>query len=253
MDTSTAPSGPAASTTPRSVRHNFSTYIYSFAAIFLSIFAFHNLLTVDYKGETTQYLKSVGKADSIDTIIPKSAEDLLLEEKQREENIDTMIKNVIELQIEFEQLEFETNSIQESASKQLEKNVTSLLTFAPTFSPSASPTIYEEKMLESPSPTLTPTYQGNSSLSDADDELNEKSKSPTTEPSFEHTGSTKIKLKRSAIDQYRLIIAFLVFANGIGCVVGIFWACRRFRRMTATQQAAQVPGPRYEMVATAEN
>lgn len=74
-------------------------------------FMLRNMFITDYKDETKSYLKSIGRSDSIDNIIPKTADEIREEQLQRDEAIDILLKNVTTLITDFQSLRREVDQI----------------------------------------------------------------------------------------------------------------------------------------------
>ena len=85
-------------------------------AIFV-ILILRNAFIRDYTHETRDYLTSVGKTDLIDTIIPKSQQELKLEKinkdellKQLAQNMTIMMQSLTEMKLDIEKLKNNNSS-----------------------------------------------------------------------------------------------------------------------------------------------
>lgn len=87
--------------------------IYSLVIIF-ALFLFRNLFFKDYNSETKSYLQSMGRSDAIDRIIPKTSEDFIKEKRMKELQIDSIVKNITQLQEDFKFLRQEMKKISDS-------------------------------------------------------------------------------------------------------------------------------------------
>lgn len=53
---------------------NRSSTLFTLLGVFFTVLLLRNVASKDYKTETKSYLRSIGKEDTIDRVIPKTAE-----------------------------------------------------------------------------------------------------------------------------------------------------------------------------------
>lgn len=74
---------------------------------FFTLLMFRNVLFKDYQAETKAYLTSIGKADRIDLVVPKTMADVKAERLQKEKQFIDLVANVTTLQNEVKLLKAE--------------------------------------------------------------------------------------------------------------------------------------------------
>ena len=79
--------------------------------ILLTLLVLKNALFNDYREKTKEYLRSIGKADAIDNIVPKTSKEQLLDKVSQDKLIKEMFKNVTTLQSDYRTLKSKYESI----------------------------------------------------------------------------------------------------------------------------------------------
>lgn len=68
----------------------------------------------DYTSETTSYLKSIGREDAIEKVIPKTREQYILERAKKDLLIEDLAKNMTTLMDQYKNLRGEVDALKQA-------------------------------------------------------------------------------------------------------------------------------------------
>ena len=98
------PTGGTATAYPNGQSSSWTHRIYLFLGLIVVTLIFRNALFTDYTDETKNYLRSIGRSDSIDNVIPKTSTDIANDKKLQSQTINELVKNVTTLQGQYQSI-----------------------------------------------------------------------------------------------------------------------------------------------------
>lgn len=78
------------------------------------LFIGRNLLTRDYTGETKTFLTSIGRADAIEKVVPKTLEDVQMERKKQISTFDQLVANMTIVMSQYQGLRADVDELKGS-------------------------------------------------------------------------------------------------------------------------------------------
>lgn len=103
------------------------------------LFIGRNLLTRDYTHETKTFLTSIGRADAIEKVVPKTMEDVQKERKKQISTFDQLVANMTLVMSQYQGLRAEIDEMKGKAvSVNLPSAVTPITTVPPVITAAAA-------------------------------------------------------------------------------------------------------------------
>lgn len=126
---------------PPPPRRTWKQTLFLITGVVLLLLILRNAFFNNYKDKTKDFLRSIGRTDAIDSIIPKTSQDLLLDKKAQDQMIKDLFKNMTTIQTEFKTMTNELIYLKEQNSefKIFIENLQQQILLSPT--PTAYPTL----------------------------------------------------------------------------------------------------------------
>lgn len=86
--------------------------IFTFIGIAVILIITRNFLTRDYTGETKSFLTSIGRADAIESVVPKTVGDMRLERKKQLSTFDQLVVNMTVVMADYKGLRADMDRLQ---------------------------------------------------------------------------------------------------------------------------------------------
>lgn len=97
---------------PMSPPTSFMKRIFIFIGVAVILIITRNFLTRDYTGETKSFLTSIGRADAIETVVPKTMGDMRLERKKQLSTFDQLVVNMTVVMADYKGLRADMDRLQ---------------------------------------------------------------------------------------------------------------------------------------------
>ena len=120
-------SHPEHQSAPMSPPNSFMKRTATFIGIIVLLIITRNFLTRDYTGETKSFLTSIGRADAIESVVPKTVVDLRLERKKQLSTFDQLVVNMTVVMADYKGLRADMDRLKQKVGPlPIDQNVTEI-------------------------------------------------------------------------------------------------------------------------------
>jgi hypothetical protein len=96
---------------PMAGTSSFSRRVFMIVCAIIGLIIARNFFTRDYTRETKSFLTSIGRADAIDNVVPKTITDMQLERKKQMNVFDQLVANMTVVMEEYKGLRADVNRL----------------------------------------------------------------------------------------------------------------------------------------------
>ena len=85
--------------------------LWTVIAAIVAVFMLRNMLFTDYNQETRSYLKSIGKTEAADQIVPKTRREMIQEKLTKDVQFAELLRNMTQLTSDVQKLKSEVSRL----------------------------------------------------------------------------------------------------------------------------------------------